>query len=129
MKLNAAILLISIIQSLEYTMASEKILSELPSELVPSPVEYAVIAPDGYRKMENLPLVINLHGGGGERNQLIRQQPLWDRLWESDVIPPLIVVMPSATKRGFYMNFKDGSERWEDFMVGPFLEQTSLRSP
>jgi S-formylglutathione hydrolase len=29
--------------------------------------------------------------------------------------------MPSVTARGFYMNFKEGSERWEDFLTGPFL--------
>ena len=29
--------------------------------------------------------------------------------------------MPSVTERGFYMNFKDGSEKWEDFITGPFI--------
>ncbi len=100
----------------------EKLLSEVASEIVPSPVEYAVIAPDGYRDMRNLPLVLNLHGGGGSRARLLQQAELWQRLWQSDAIPPAVVVMPSVTPRGFYMNFKDGSERWEDFLVHEFIE-------
>jgi S-formylglutathione hydrolase len=71
--------------------------------------------------MKELPLILNLHGGGGSRDVLARQQALWDRLWESNQIPPVIVVTPSVTARGFYMNFRDGSERWEDFIIGPFL--------
>jgi S-formylglutathione hydrolase len=102
--------------------ASEIVLLELDSKLVPGPVEYAVIAPDGYKSMQNLPLILNLHGGGGSRDNLVQQQGLWDRLWDSSQIPPVIVVMPSVTPRGLYMNFRDGSERWEDFIIGPFLE-------
>jgi len=32
------------------------------------------------------------------------------------------MVTPSVTARGFYMNFRDGSERWEDFVTGPFID-------
>ncbi len=32
------------------------------------------------------------------------------------------MVMPSVTERGFYTNFRDGAERWEDFIVGPFMD-------
>lgn len=110
-------------------MASERILAELASGLVPGPVEYAALAPEGWREMEELPLILNLHGGGGSRQQLLNQQRLWDRLWASGSIPPLLVVMPSVTERGFYMNFKDGTERWEDFIVGPLLEHLRASYP
>lgn len=102
-------------------MAIETIRSSVSSDLVPD-VEYALIAPDGFREMKDLPLVLNLHGGGGNRERLLDQAPMWQQLWESGAIPPAIVVMPSVTERGFYMNFHDGSERWEDFLTGPFLE-------
>jgi len=105
-----------------FASAMEKILGEMNSDLVPSPVAYALIAPEGFQKLEDLPLVLNLHGGGGSRDRLLDQAPVWERLWASGAIPPAVVVMPSVTARGFYMNFKDGSERWEDFVVGPFLE-------
>ena len=110
-------------------MASEVIKAQVKSNLVPSPVEYAVVAPEGYRNMKDLPLVLNLHGGGGSREGLVTQQPLWDRLWAAGDIPPAIVVMPSVTARGFYMNFKDGSERWEDFITGPFIEHLRATYP
>ena len=101
--------------------AAQTLLAELESEIVPSPVEYAMVAPDGFQAMKDLPVVLNLHGGGGSRKRLIDQAPFWERLWKSNAIPPAIVVMPSVTARGFYMNFKDGSERWEDFVVNDLL--------
>lgn len=101
--------------------AAQTILAELESEIVPSPVEYAMVAPDGFQAMKDLPVVLNLHGGGGSRKRLIDQAPFWEKLWKSNAIPPAIVVMPSVTARGFYMNFKDGSERWEDFVVNDLL--------
>ncbi len=112
-----------------HVSAYEHILAETTTSLVPSPVEYAVIAPDGFQKMQNLPLVLNLHGGGGNRDGLSRQANQWQALWESGTIPPAIVVMPSVTARGFYMNFKNGSERWEDFIIGPFLEHLRKTYP
>ena len=39
-------------------MEVEVIKSELDSELVPETVEYAVVAPEGYRQMKDLPLVL-----------------------------------------------------------------------
>lgn len=100
---------------------SEYLESQTGSDLVPSPVKYAVLAPAGFRKMSDLPLVLNLHGGGGSRDALKRLQTVVDRLWKQEKVPPAIFVTPSVTARGFYMNFKDGSERWEDFITGPFL--------
>ena len=97
--------------------------------MVPGPVEYALIAPKGFRDMKDLPLVLSLHGGGGNRDRLLDQASIWQRLWQSGRIPPALVVMPSVTARGFYMNFRDGSELWEDFIVGPFLEHLRTTYP
>jgi S-formylglutathione hydrolase len=104
--------------------ARDVVLSEVESDLVPSPVPYAVLLPPGYddEGAADFPLILNLHGGGGSRDNLVRQQPLWERAWAEDALPPFVMVMPSVTARGFYMNFKDGSERWEDFIVGPFID-------
>ena len=54
--------------------AVETILAELESDIVPSPVEYALIAPDGFQDMKELPVVLNLHGGGGSRQRLVEQR-------------------------------------------------------
>ena len=121
MPIFRTMLLLLAITHASTTFGYEQILSSVPSSLVPSPVEYAVIGPDGFKDMQNLPLVINLHGGGGSRKGLLDQADQWDALWKSGVIPPALVAMPSVTARGFYMNFKDGSERWEDFIMQDFL--------
>ncbi len=113
----------------ESARAAEVIKSTLDSELVPGPVEYAVVAPEGFRQMKELPLVLNLHGGGGSRDALIRQAEIWDALWASGDVPPAIVAMASVRERSFYMNFKDGSERWEDFMMQEFLPHLRAAYP
>lgn len=99
----------------------------LASELVPSTVEYYALLPPNYAKAKDpIPLVLNLHGGGGSREALRNQQPNLETLWAADRIPPMLVVTPSVSPRCFYMDYKDGSENWESFLVGPFLEH--LRS-
>lgn len=108
--------------------ASTLVEGEVDSELVPSPVKYYAVLPPGYEKAaEPLPLVLDLHGGGGSREVLKRQQPLLDELWESGRIAPMVVVMPSVRARCFYVDRRDGSERWESFLVGPFLEHVRTR--
>ncbi|MCB1686177.1 MAG: alpha/beta hydrolase-fold protein [Pseudomonadales bacterium] len=111
----------SLLNAADRKAASEVILSSLDSDLVPGPVEYAVLLPPGYQDMKDLPLIVNLHGGGGSRENLVRQRKLWEGLWQAGELPPLAMATPSVTARGFYMNFRDGSERWEDFVTGPFI--------
>ncbi len=123
------LLLLFFLCAAEPAMAVESIRATLDAAIVPAPVEYAVIAPDGFREMDDLPLVLNLHGGGGDRERLFDQRAVWAALWDSGAIPPAVVVMPSVTERGFYMNFQDGSERWEDFIVGPFIEHLRKTYP
>ncbi len=109
-------------QTTPATKQSRLVEAEVPSDLVPSPVPYAVLLPATYDAgAEPLPLVLNLHGGGGNREVLARQKPIFDELWEAGTLPPMIIATPSATPRGFYMNYRDGSERWEDFLIGSFL--------
>jgi S-formylglutathione hydrolase len=103
-------------------------MQELVSEIVPSPVAYAVLLPDG-ANLDDLPLVLDLHGGGGNRDRLRREQPLFDALWKSGTIPPMVIVMPSVTERGFYMDFKDKSELWETFITEPFLKHLRATLP
>ncbi len=94
---------------------------EMDAELVPAPVEYAVLVPEDTAENERLPLVLSLHGGGGSRDALERQRPIWEALWERGRVPPMVVAMPSVTERSFYMDFADGSEKWESFILGPFI--------
>lgn len=108
--------------------ASELVEGELASDLVPGPVEYHALLPPGYDgDGAALPLVLNLHGGGGSRDVLKRQKPWYDELWAAGDLPPMVLVTPSVTPRCFYMDYKDGSQKWETFLVGPFLEHLRER--
>ncbi len=94
---------------------------EVPSRLVPGPVEYALLAPADPATLKKVPLVLSLHGGGGSRDVLKRQRRQFEKLWHDEAIPAAIVVTPSVAERSFYMNYRDGSERWEDFILQEFL--------
>jgi S-formylglutathione hydrolase len=101
---------------------SRLIESSFEDSLVPNPVEYAVLLPKEYDDGSEFPLLFFLHGGRGDRTFLNRTRPRFDDLWEKGLLPPLVVVTPSVSQRCFYMDYKDGTENWEQFVIGPFLE-------
>lgn len=103
-------------------LGAELKLAEFASPLVPQPVPYAVLLPDGYQQGEPLPLFLYLHGGGGDRRALNQIQPLLEELWAAGKLPKMIVATPSVTPRCFYMDYKEGTEKWETLIVGPFRE-------
>jgi S-formylglutathione hydrolase len=117
-----ALLLISVSLCGESAQASQLIESKIETKLVPGPVEFNVLLPDGYDSAKGrLPLLLFLHGGGGDRIFLARLRPAIDEMWKAGTLPPMVIVTPSAA-RSFYMDYKDGSQKWESFVIGPFLE-------
>lgn len=95
--------------------------ADFSSDLLPKPVEYSVLLPPDYDETkEPVPLLYFLHGGGGNRSFLAGIKPLFERLWNEGRLPQLVAVTPSAG-RSFYMDYRDGSEKWESLLVGPFL--------
>ncbi len=109
--------------------ASDKRIGSFETDLVPDPVEYALIAPQGFAASSDLPLVLYLHGGGGSRDALDRVRPIFESLWNEGAIPPAIVATASVGARSFYMNYHDGSERWEDVVSVAFLEHLRATYP
>ncbi|MDB4975031.1 MAG: esterase [Myxococcaceae bacterium] len=93
---------------------------------VSTPIEYATLRPTESADPE-LPLLLLLHGGGQSREYLERVKGSLERAWADGVLPPLLAVTPSITQRALYMNARDGSERWEDALLGPFLEHVCTR--
>ena len=105
------------------TAPSELSTCWVETELVPSPVEVRVLRPGGAAgEADDLPLLLLLHGGGDSAAFLDGLAPLFDRLWASGDLPPLVVATPSAG-RSFYLDRADGSQRWETFLAEELLPQ------
>ena len=103
----------------------------LDTGLVPSPLEYSVLRPgpavladDGEQA---LPILLFLHGGGGDRTALKSSRHLFERAWRDGLLPPMVVATPSSTPLSYYMDFHDGSERWTTFLAGEFPRQIGER--
>ena len=59
--------------------ASQLIESKIETKLLPAPVEFNVLLPDVYNTTkEPLPLLLFLHGGGGDRTFLPRMRAAID---------------------------------------------------
>jgi S-formylglutathione hydrolase len=104
-------------------MATTRLIeAELASGLVPGPVEYAVLLPAGYEENdEAYPLLFFLHGGRGDRSFLTRMRPAIEAVWAAGTLPPVVVVTPSVS-RCEYMDYRDGSQKWERFLLTEFPE-------
>ena len=101
-----------------YADASDYVEDVFETALVPSPLEYSVLRPD--TDAEALPVLLFLHGGGGNRRWLASNRGLFERAWRQGILPPLVVATPSSTPMSYYMDFHDGSERWTTFLAGEF---------
>jgi len=99
---------------------------ELSSKLVPSPVRVSVLLPDGYQASQKLPLLLMLHGGGGDNGFLARMQPTVEAAWAAGDFPPAVVATPDVG-RSLYMDFKDGSQKWETFLVTEMIPELRRR--
>jgi S-formylglutathione hydrolase len=100
-------------------MRTQLIEASVESTVVPSPVEYAVLLPEEVSRP--LPLLLFLHGGGGDRSFLTNMRPVIEGEWARGTMPPMVVGTPSAG-RSFYMDYRDGSQRWESFVLNEFSE-------
>ncbi len=99
-------------------MDEKLILGSLETDLVPGNVEYAILLPPDYTEADKpLPLLLNMHGGGLDRNYLSEPEvrSLYEKLWAEGVLPPMVIACYSA-RGSVHLNYRDGSERWEDFV-------------
>lgn len=94
---------------------------KVESNKVPSPVNYSVIFPKSYNSFsKEYPLLLFLHGGPGDEKAIGFIEPIIRSMWKTNILPEMLIVTPSCT-RSLYMNYKDGSEKWESFIVEEFL--------
>jgi S-formylglutathione hydrolase len=95
----------------------------IETKLVPSPARYSLLLPPGYESGDKTyPLLFWLHGGGGHDGHLEGTAPLFKKMWKEGTLSELVVVTPHAARYpANYMDFKDGSQRWESFITGELL--------
>ncbi|MEM9613065.1 MAG: alpha/beta hydrolase [Actinomycetota bacterium] len=87
----------------------------LDSSLVPGPVAYATLRA-GSGPASELPILLWLHGGGGSERFLSSCRSHFVRCWREKSLPDLIAVTPAAGW-SFYLDRRDGSEQWEQFLL------------
>src|SRR5262249_24793595 len=101
----------------------------VPSANVPAPVPITYYLPKSYdaNRAERYPLFIQLHGGDRSNKAMEKFATgeegvgkLLDQAIQNGLVAPMVSVMPSAG-RSFYMNFRDGSQKWEDFVMNDLL--------
>lgn len=96
---------------------------------VPGELGVAIYHPPGYdpRRAEPYPLLLMLHGGNGSERDILYFTDIFDAEIAAGRLPPMVIAMPSG-RRSLYMNFSDGSQRWESYILGdvlPFVRRSA----
>jgi S-formylglutathione hydrolase len=95
---------------------------KIATKNVPGPVDIAIYTPPGYdpKRAQPYPLIVQLHGGNGSSDNIgVLLEPL-EQAFKQGLLPPSVSVMPSA-QRSFYMDYRDGSQKWEQFIIADLL--------
>jgi len=94
----------------------------LDSVNIPGGVRVCVHTPPGYSAAASspLPLLVLLHGGNGSEQDLLRFVDTIDSAMATGSLPPMVIAMPGAG-RSLYMDFRDGSQKWETFITTELL--------
>jgi S-formylglutathione hydrolase len=96
-------------------------ISTLPVDFAPEGVPYAVILPPVYNQRDPLPLCLVLHGGGGSHQNLVDSKPIFDELWKSGQMPPMVLASAGVSPLGFYLDHPGSGIRWESFIAHDFI--------
>lgn len=100
----------------------------LVSSHVPGELKVAIYRPPDYdrQRAEAYPLLLLLHGGNGSEQHLLYFKSVFDAEILAGRLPPLVIATPSS-RRSLYMDYRDGSQRWEQFILAdvlPFLRRS-----
>lgn len=129
MRFKFALPLIACFFAASEARGSQIIRESLPTSLVSAgAVEYAMLLPDDYADAgERLPLLLLLHGAGGDREKIARIEPQISEMWASNDLPRMAVVTPSVAAGSIYLDSYDGKQRWESFLLQELLPHLRAR--
>ncbi len=100
----------------------ELVTTSLTSDLVPGEISVSVLLPPEYlAAADPYPLLLFLHGASGSSEDLVRNQFHFRRAWTQGNFPPVVVATPSVNGDSRYLDFRDGNERWETFILTELL--------
>ena len=124
MKFLRPLLILLVLISAPAARAIDGNLTHVPLRTVnvQGPVDIAVYLPPNYdpRRAKPYPLLIQLHGGNGSSANMTGMANILDDAILKGTIEPVVSVMPSA-ERSFYMDYKDGSQKWETFILSDLI--------
>ena len=86
----------------------------------PRKIRYSKYLPAELDQTQPVPLIINLHGGGGSEEDLKGFIDTIGEVTASGAIPPAVWSMPGAG-RSFYMDYQDRSAHWESIIIKEYL--------
>lgn len=88
-------------------------LSEIDSAVMKHKVPVSILLPPGFdaASQQRLPLVIQLHGGGSSRHELLGYQGWIDEMYEAGTLDPVVFVMFTSTAFSGFLG------DWEEFIA------------
>jgi enterochelin esterase-like enzyme len=94
----------------------------LESEAMGKPMAFSVYTPPDFSKDEQLPLVVLLHGAGGDHLDFDRYEldQHFNKAYAKGVLPRVVVTMPDG-ELGFWENWADGSRLYRDWVMRELL--------
>jgi len=102
----------------------------LYSQALQRRVPFAVYLPPGHEPGKYYPLVVFLHGGGDDYKAFERFGGVrfLDEAIGSGAVPPFIMVAPNG-EMGFWMNYHDGTLRYEDHVIEEVIPWVEAHYP
>jgi S-formylglutathione hydrolase FrmB len=103
--------------------------NHLQSKILSRPVPYCLVLPPSFdaEKTRLFPILYFLHGLG-DNEQFFVHSGAWnlaEDMWEKSTIQDFLIATPDGNA-SFYINSKDGRDRYEDFLLQeffPFIEK------
>lgn len=93
------------------------------SDLVDQDIGYCIYLPPQYEADpgRRFPVIYNLHGNGGNEFTSIDSVRLLDRQIRTEILPPLIMVLPNGGHSTFYKDSADGRFPIESIFIREFI--------